>query len=123
MPSSSTAISCIIACYNTGSVSGNTEYIGGICGKSFSANNTVFSDNTVSACFWKDIPDDNADYGIVINGFSGAEPSDEGTAIFDNSAWPTESTHLQWGTGDGKYWKSLGGWNNGNPVYPKLYFE
>jgi hypothetical protein len=47
--------------------------------------------------------------------------------MFSNDAWPILAAHQQWGTGDGsgdgKYWKTLGNWNNGNPVYPKLWYE
>ncbi|MDR1863971.1 MAG: hypothetical protein LBR08_00175 [Bacteroidales bacterium] len=49
------------------------------------------------------------------------------TEIFSASAWPTIGANAEWGIGDGsgsgKWWKSLGNWNGGNPVYPKLWFE
>jgi hypothetical protein len=102
--------STITACYNTGSVSGNS-YVGGVCGYN--------SSSSIIACYWKDITGDKADYGIGNN--------IAGTSIFALVAWPTPETHQQWGTGygsgDGKYWKSLGSWNGGNPIYPKLWFE
>jgi hypothetical protein len=103
----------ITACYNIGSVSANS-YGGGICGRD--ANSAT----TITACYWKDVSDDNVDYGI------GSSASNTGITIFSLSAWPTTSTNAAWGTGDGSnggYWKSLGGWNGGNPIYPKLYFE
>jgi hypothetical protein len=107
----------IAACYNTGSVSGNSV-VGGVCGRSYRDGSAIFP---ITACYWKDISDDNADYGI------GEPEGNTGTIIFSNTAWPTTSTDTQWGIGDGsgdcKYWKSLGGWNGGNPVYPKLYYE
>ncbi|MDR2491719.1 MAG: hypothetical protein LBD20_10000 [Spirochaetaceae bacterium] len=40
--------------------------------------------------------------------------------------WPTSNLE-GWGIGNdhaaGKYWKSLGGWNNGSPQFPKLWWE
>jgi hypothetical protein len=102
----------ITACYNTGAISGSSSYVGGICGR---------SDDGVVACYWKDIAGDNAGYGIGYNN------SNTGTNIFSHNNWPTTSTHLQWGVGGifdhGKFWKSLGSWNNGNPIYPKLWYE
>ncbi|MDR2383209.1 MAG: hypothetical protein LBD76_04915 [Prevotellaceae bacterium] len=99
----------VTACYNTGSVSGNAN-VGGVCG------NLVYG--SITACYWKDVPGDDAIYG------TGSSASNIDAAIFDNSNWPATSSHIQWGTGsgneDGKYWKSLGCWNSGNPVYPEL---
>jgi hypothetical protein len=111
--SSSSYYYSIIACYNIGSVTGGGSWTGGVCG-------FIYPSSPI-ACYWKDIPDDNADYGIRY------PQSNTGTSVFGLGVWPAIATHTQWGTGDGsgdgKYWKSLGGWNNGNPVYPKLFFE
>jgi hypothetical protein len=97
--------SSITASYNTGSVSKTGNYVGGVCGS-----------GSATACYWKDVSDDDAIYG------TGSPAGNTGASIFSTTVWPT-----QWGTGDGsgsgKYWKSLGNWNNGNPIYPKLYFE
>jgi hypothetical protein len=105
--------SSITSCYNTGSVSGSSN-VGGVCG---SPSSTPLS---IIACYWKDIPSDDADYGL-------GNASNTGTTIFAPGAWPTTETHQQWGIGNGssagKYWKSLGSWNGGNPVYPTLWFE
>jgi hypothetical protein len=102
----------VTACYNTGTVSGKSS-AGGICG--------YLSRGSITACYWKNVPDDDAVYG------TGYPESNTDAAIFDSDNWPATSRHTQWGTGNsgenGKYWKSLGGWNNGNPVYPKLFFE
>jgi hypothetical protein len=107
----------ITACYNTGSVSGSSG-IGGVCGSYSYSSPYYFS---ITACYWKNVSGDNADYGI------GSSASNTNAVIFSIVAWPTIATDTQWGTGDGsgsgKYWKSLGGWNGGNPVYPKLYYE
>jgi hypothetical protein len=119
---STTYYSYIIACYNTGSVSGNSS-VGGVCGYNY------FSNTTITACYWQDRSGDNANYGIgyYSNGYGVYGPTNIGTTIFALGAWPTIRTHQQWGigdgSGDGKYWKSLGGWNGGNPIYPKLWFE
>jgi hypothetical protein len=100
----------ITACYNIGSVSLGGHSAGGVCGS---------NDGTITACYWKDVPDDDANYGL--NGSSGE------TTIFTLPSWPSASINAQWGvgdgSGDGKYWKSLGGWNGGNPIYPKLFYE
>jgi hypothetical protein len=78
---------------------------------------------TITACYWKDIAGDDADYG------TGEPASNTETNIFALGTWPVAGIHQQWGTGDGSsdgtYWKSLGGWygNGGNSIYPKLWFE
>ncbi|MDR1155627.1 MAG: hypothetical protein LBL04_13050 [Bacteroidales bacterium] len=102
--------SSTVACYNTGAISGNGSYIGGVCGR---------NDGTATACYWKDVSGDKAVSGIGGN-------SNTGTTVFAYDAWPTTTANQQWGTGNGnsgKYWKSLGEWNDGNPIYPKLWFE
>jgi hypothetical protein len=115
--------SSITACYNTGSVSGS-DYIGGVCGY-FNSYPSGSSSSSIIACYWKDIAGDRADYGIGYD--LTTEPTDMNTTKFTSRAWPTSNAHEQWGTGDGsgdgKYWKSLGSWNGGNPIYPKLWFE
>ena len=116
----------VIACYNTGRITTNRPngtYMGGISGSS----------GTIIACY---------NTGEVI-GHTGApaeaiggtkqgcyrkDGSGTGTAtVFGSAAWPSTGANAQWGigdgSGDGKYWKSLGGWNGGNPEYPKLFFE
>jgi hypothetical protein len=106
--------STITACYSIGSVSGSNDNVGGVCG-------TIYSYATITACYWKDITNDKADYGI------GISQSNTGATKFAANAWPISGTHQQWGigdgSGDGKYWKSLGSWNGGNSIYPKLWFE
>jgi hypothetical protein len=103
--------SSITACYSTGAISGNGSYIGGVCGR---------NNGSVVACYWKDISGDKADYGT-------GSSSSAGTTVFSTGAWPTTASSQQWGTGngsgDGKYWKTLGSWNEGDPVYPKLWYE
>jgi uncharacterized protein YjdB len=122
----------VIACYNTGNItstrSDGLNYVGGIMGFEYYANANVV------ACY------NTGEVKIQTNGNNGwgiggrptacyvSRPENKGAATqFGDAAWPTASTHAQWGTGDGsgdgKYWKSLGSWNGGNPVYPKLFFE
>jgi hypothetical protein len=130
----------ITACYSTGIV----EYTGGstvqdgnslcqaICvGGVFGVcGSTTAIESTFADCYWKAV--DGLNYGI--GGTNSADndlfadetsPSNEGTTQFGDTKWPANSG--EWGTGDGsgsgKYWKSLGAWNGGNPVYPKLWFE
>jgi hypothetical protein len=107
------ASSSITACYNTGMISGNSK-VGGIYGGKSSSS-------SISACYWKDMSNAAADYD------TGSPANNTGTSIFGITAWPAIATDIEWGTGDGsgsgKYWKSLGGWNGGNPVYPTLFFE
>jgi hypothetical protein len=112
----------IVACYNTGVVMGS-----GICKEN---DHSIISD-----CYWT-----NAATGAV-NDHSGTIVNllqfSDGTS---NTAWPTATNIMLNLTGmptdlansitnawklyaSGGYWKFLGGWNNGNPVYPKLYWE
>ena len=107
--------SSITACYSTGALSASkaaTKNIGGIAGEHGSTT-------TVTACYWK--TGTGATYGL------GSASSDTGTDKFASDKWPTTGTHTEWGAGDGsgsgKYWRSLGSWNGGTPVYPKLWFE
>jgi hypothetical protein len=108
-------------CYNTGEVTGGRSNVGGICGLVGSP-----SSFSIAACYWIYVPGTSAaTSGIGNLGNNG--PSDVGTTILGSGAWPDTADDPQWGmgdgSGDGTYWKSLGGWYGGNPVYPKLYFE
>lgn len=99
----------IKGCYNTGTVQATPEAspisVGGI------------SDNTSSdanSCFVKEVLTNN--YG-----------NDE--KVFSVTDWPVSAVGTVWYADAGndgsenKYWKSLGGWNGGTPVYPKLWWE
>jgi hypothetical protein len=104
----------IIAVYNIGAVYGQSR-VGGICGaiKNISGNNQV--------SFWTDIAGDGASEAIgeVIS------PPPSGTASLSALLFGDGSTGTGWPTWPlgANSWKSLGGWNGGNPVYPKLYWE
>jgi hypothetical protein len=104
------ASSVVNACYSTGTVTGSDSNTTGlICG--------VNSKGTITSCFWTK-GSSTVDKGV------GKGEGD--TKAFSGSAWPT-ANEAGWGIGDGsgdnKYWKDLGGWNDGAPVYPKLWWE
>jgi hypothetical protein len=104
-----TASSVVNACYSTGTINASSGTNGLICG--------VNSEGTISSCFYTK-GSSTVDKGV------GTGTGD--TKAFSASAWPTTSLS-GWGIGDGsgdnKYWKDLGGWHNGSPVYPKLWWE
>jgi hypothetical protein len=128
----------ITACYNIGIVSltgTNNEgyvYVGGITGYSAETpdTGTVTKAAEITACYWKAEGNTANGRGAVRTDTTDettAQPSDAGTVKFASNAWPTTSTHTEWGTGtgsgSGQYWQSLGSWSSGNPTYPKLWFE
>ncbi|WP_294825199.1 hypothetical protein, partial [uncultured Flavobacterium sp.] len=113
-------------CYNTGRIDGannveNLLFIGGIVGSGWA---TSTANN-----YWKDFADDVAFTGAGLWGFNSQDPNttyplDTGSSIFSATHWPSASDGWNLGTGAGSgYWQSLGSWNNGDPAYPKLWFE
>jgi hypothetical protein len=119
----------LTACYNTGSVeitSGDVVFAGGVLGVGIGSL-------SIHANYWFNVSGDNADYGIGEDPDSDDDigSSDTDAAPFSGTAWPSAGTdpgqNLEWGTGNGSasgnYWKSLGGWNDGNPIYPRLWYE
>jgi hypothetical protein len=112
------------ACYSIGAItvtSGDPNLAGGVSGRLY--NHTNMHNN-----YWFNVLGDNAEYGI---GYNDSSPflSNTDAAPFSDSAWPSDGDNLQWGigasdgSGDGTYWKTLGSWNGGDPIYPKLWFE
>lgn len=111
----------ITECYNIGNVNGviNSDgriRNGGILGQAINSSGSVFD------CFWFDNSSDNTFFGIgnIRNGTNNIDNIDTGTSKFGPIFWPS------WLVGDlsqNQFWKTLGSWNNGNPNYPKLYFE
>jgi hypothetical protein len=105
------ATSTITSCYNIGAVSGSTD-VGGVAGRNYDAG-------TITACYWATYTGDG-----VGNGAGDATK-------FSGGAWPSTGSNLgqspEWGigagSGSGTYWKTLGGWNGGNPSYPQLWWE
>jgi hypothetical protein len=116
----------VTASYNAGTVSytgtgteGNL-YLGGIGGyqaETITGGNLVKAAE-ITACYWK--TEGNPANGIGArrdqnNQTEASAPaSNTGTTKFAD-AWPTNSTHTDWGT---DYWKSIS-----NGVYPKLAWE
>jgi hypothetical protein len=99
----------LTACYSTGTVTGsNQNAIGLISG---------YNGGTITSSYWTK-GSSTATKGVG----NGTDP----TKAFSASAWPATS-ESGWGIGDGSgantYWKSLGGWNGGAPVYPRLWWE
>jgi hypothetical protein len=133
----------IIACYNTGTVTGGWN-VGGVLGN----KNTIYiaacyNTGTVTGAYSNNAGgvvgyDDLWWAGAIIanywanydgNGI-GNNPDHTGVKRFSGSDWPTESTDTGGGyinawrlKTNGGYWKTLGGWNGGNPSYPKLWWE
>jgi hypothetical protein len=106
------AASTITACYSTGTVTGSNQgLIGLICGS---------NKGKITSCYWT----------VGSSTATQVVGTDDGTTSetyeFSASAWPNKYM-LGWGIGDGSaanmYWKSLGGWNNGTPEYPTLWWE
>jgi hypothetical protein len=112
MNQGTTGMGLVTACYNTGSVV-SPSIAGGVCGE---------NQGTVTACYWWDVPGDDAGYGI-----SSPTSTNLGATLFGIYYWPSTAAHTEWGTGDGSgsglYWQSPGGWNDGTPVFPKLWHE
>lgn len=111
----------VLACYNEGSISNNgSGTVGAISGEQYGAGDMIHTSYNIGQ-------PENAD---VSGEYSYAKvAADYGTTVFGASAWPSASVDVLWTaspTADGsenQYWKSLGGWNGGSPVYPKLWWE
>jgi hypothetical protein len=106
----------ITACYNTGAVTSPGSSKGGVLGG--------LSSGTITSCYWL-----NLSGGGVSQG-SGSTANDPQSKPFSSSDWPdfgADWVDYEWtSSGDetsGKYWKTLGSWNGGSPVFPKLYWE
>jgi hypothetical protein len=105
--------------FNTGAVISTSGKVGGLIGFAGSANPYYTS---VFRCYWLDNASDNAINAV--SNWVNTLPAYTDIKKFSATAWPSVSEG--WTTGNGTnnaFWKSLGGWNNGNPVYPKLFYE
>lgn len=114
------------ACYNEGSISyngpstGGVGTIGAISGSQYGAGDFIYTSYNIGQ------PANAAISGMYCYTVVAA---DYGAIVFAANAWPSASLDASWTaspTADGstnQYWKSLGGWNNGSPVYPKLWWE
>jgi hypothetical protein len=109
----------LTACYNTGSVTMlandnvTIDFFGAVLGYKDGISPSLQN-------YWLDVVD------AATNGI-GNPNSNTYNDKFSAANWPNTGAHAQWGTGDGSgdnlYWKSLGSWNDGSPIYPKLWFE
>jgi hypothetical protein len=111
----------IIACYNTGAItilSGIEGYFGGVAGYIEGTGSPI---TAIKANYWKTVP---VVRGIGYDNYIGY--GSEAAKEFSGSDWPSTVENGEWGTGSGlsgQYWKTLGGWNGGTPIYPKLWYE
>jgi hypothetical protein len=112
----------LTACYNTGAVSGVT-IAGGVMG--------IFSYGNITACYWLNLSGDGSLSPASASAGIGPGFAEDITTAFSQDGWPSTLDDAEWGTGDGsgsgKYWKTLGGWNGGNygrdSDFPKLWWE
>jgi hypothetical protein len=109
------ASAIITACYNSGAVtSGGSP--GGVVGQNVSgATNT--------ACYWFAGAGGNAASGVGTGGATGVTSFGAGTWP-SGGEWGTGPALAEGGTGgSGRWWQSIGRWNNGSPEFPVLYWE
>ena len=126
------------ACYNEGSITGKGS-VGGIVGGTGNLAMTIsgcYNTGTVQAA--PGVSSISVG-GISDNVSSGADncfvreilTSNYGNAekAFSVTDWPVSAAGSVWYADAGndgsenKYWKSVGSWNGGTPVYPKLWWE
>lgn len=103
----------IAACYSVGDVvrlpattTVYTNNFGGLAGYNWAGASAAsyFGGNMTVGCGQSPAPGTPAEY-----------------TRFSATAWPTEATNAGWKlAADGGYWESLGSWNAGTPIYPKL---
>jgi uncharacterized protein YjdB len=129
-----TGVLNVTACYNTGNVTGTgtVSLVAGIV-PDVSTNNFITACyNTGTIACGAGSADEGAPIGANNNNkrvacYALTNTNNANVMQFSGTAWPATSAHAQWGvgdgSGDGKYWKDLGSWNSGSPVYPKLFFE
>lgn len=105
--------------FNTAPLNSTSGNVGGLIGFASKGNPNV---TTVFRCYWLDNAGDNAPYAVA--NWGNTLPAGTDIKKFSATAWPSAAEG--WTTGNGTNnanWKSLGGWNNANPVYPKLFYE
>jgi hypothetical protein len=112
------------ACYSTGFVSG--VHPAGVIGQLDSSEL-----RNLFANYWLYLPNAMNGYhgtGWPATGNNVKYFGDTSSSLRPYDPYPSVTTHYDWGIGDGsgqgKYWKDLGSWNNGqNPVFPTLFWE
>jgi hypothetical protein len=128
----------ITACYNTGSITG-TSRVGGIAGDSGTITATynlgsVYGNNyvggitgstsgTLRANYWRDNDGDDAVYGRGSDTNNNPAATNEYAAVFNAVAWPDEGIEGWAISGANGFWSTLGSWNGGTPVFPKLWYQ
>ncbi|KAA6348812.1 hypothetical protein EZS27_003790 [termite gut metagenome] len=121
----------ISACYNIGTISPKEigelfpeNEIGAIVGYNDDATKNITTNCFYSTCAYgagtegtKNLP----------SSFPSPTTVRTPAKVFSSTAWPSSTNETNWGIGngstDGNYWKSLGVWNSGAPIYPQLYWE
>ncbi|MFS0488852.1 hypothetical protein [Leadbetterella byssophila] len=130
-------VGSIISCYNKGVIQAAAQS-GGIAGESTHAIRGCYNIGEIKGdprsgngpIMGTGVPAES-NYYLSSTGRGG-----NGISAFSASDWPApqiNSSYKLWIVGDGgkniyspvqgAYWKSLGSWNNGEPVFPKLHFE
>lgn len=111
--------------YNEGQIKGNQPY--GIAGLQYGAGDFVYTSYNIGTM--------QNDRSISSNGsgncYTKVKLSDYDVTEFAVDAWPNgNDTYNPWkvntapaGEAPNGNWKSLGSWNGGDPVYPKLWWE
>lgn len=140
-----------ISCYNTGAING-TERAGGICSEVFNPGADMagcynIGTVTCSTVYVGALRGNDEDYRSTGDCFvlQSYNKVDQHEKVFSNTDWPNGSnvgdewyanesndgtftfTTDPWGreeiTGGRKFWKSIGSYDAVNPVYPKLWWE
>ncbi|MDR0691925.1 MAG: Ig-like domain-containing protein [Prevotellaceae bacterium] len=114
----------ITACYNTGEVTGTGSSVAGIVPDATSVT-ACYNTGTITQGSGTALPVSN--YNKCTAGYALNTTNAAKVKIFSDTDWPSSGENAEWGVGDGSgsgtYWRSLGNWNGGNPVFPKLFFE
>ena len=71
--------------------------------------------NTINACYFLQY---GSQQGV-------GDGDDSGATAFGNGTWPNglDDSWAVDASGTIGHWKDLGSWNNGNPTFPKLWWE
>ncbi|MDR0988165.1 MAG: fimbrillin family protein [Prevotellaceae bacterium] len=139
----------IIGCHNSGTISVSANFASGICSDNLgtiractnSGDITATNSNAAGICISNDgaiqacqnigsVKSNGATDSLIFGNYAYATAnyyyrgsSSSGTK-FSATAWPTSSL-AGWSLYDGTTgnWKTLGGWNDGVPEFPKLWWE
>ena len=108
----------IINCYSTGKVlntstddKGRTAIIAPVV-----LNPDYLNGINISNNFYFDESNDDSNVPFLFSANNTQQNKDSHGKEFSATAWPNFGIASN-------TWKSMGGWNNGTPIYPTLYFE